>query len=463
VTGKVRLWKCVVCGEVFPGVYPPETCAACGASFEMFVALDNVEEAPKTDFQGHIVVLGAGAAAISAVKAARASAPQAEITVIAEEPVLPTLPYFRPSISDYLSDPAILTKDSFWLQPAAWYQQNNITLRLQGEKIRAINPQARTVQVGASTVHYDKLVYALGAFNCAPPPVEPLLRGANSMTLRTLEDFKRLRTVVTAGGVKKALLMGGGILNLEVASELLSLGVGVTVLEVMPRMLPRQLDAAGSRALVRAMQAKGLVLHTGAQLEGVTMDGPRVKEVRVKVPEQPAPATIDADIFIVSCGVKSATDLAKSAGLAVNRGVVVDKRMATSDPNIFACGDCAEHLGLVIPSWNNAMTQGAVAGKALLGLDASFERQPTPILMDAFDVKVISVGDAGSALPNPTQYTTLERDEPQNSIFRKLFFVGGKLVGAIVIAPGEANVIHALTSAVAEGMPLGRAARLLLD
>jgi nitrite reductase (NADH) large subunit len=221
---------------------------------------------------------------------------------------------------------------------------------------------ARVSLSGGETLAYDRLLLATGADCFVPPFAGHDLPGV--FTVRTILDVDRLR--YEAERVKTAAVIGGGLLGLEMASALAYLGLEVTVVEVQPWLLPRQLDRQRGDLLQLMLENAGLKFRIEADVDKV-MGKDGAEAVRLSGGEE-----IPASVVLVSAGIRPRVELAESAGLRVEEGIVVDDHAATSAEGVYAAGDCAEHRGRIYGIWPAAEAQGRVAGTVMAGGDEAF-------------------------------------------------------------------------------------------
>ncbi|WP_269931732.1 nitrite reductase large subunit NirB [Aminobacter sp. HY435] len=265
-----------------------------------------------------------------------------------------------------------------------WYIANGITL-YKGHKIVAIDREAKTVTSDQGvTEPYDKLVVATGSVPFIIPVPGKDLPGV--LTYRDLDDVNAM--LLAAQSRAKAVVIGGGLLGLEAAAGLKEQGMDVTVLHVMPTLMERQLDPAAGYLLQRAVEARGIAVMTKANTKAIVGNG------RVKGVELADGTIIPATLVVMAVGIRPNAVLAREAGLEVNRGIVTDDRMQTSDPDILAVGECAEVggnvYGLVAPLYE--MARVAAAGLAGSG-DRRFAHVDTPTKLKVTGIDLYSVGD----------------------------------------------------------------------
>ncbi|MCI8349947.1 MAG: FAD-dependent oxidoreductase [Oscillospiraceae bacterium] len=428
--GKRKVLKCLVCGAILEE--GTQICPVCGVGPENFVEVEESENAFVKDTEEIFLILGAGAAGVSAAEAIRQRNRTASIVLVSQEKALP---YNRPMLTKNMF--AGLDEEHLAIHPARWYEENNI-YRVAGKEIEKIDPAAHEVTMtDGSKFSYAKCIYALGA-RCFVPPI-PGAEQPGVVAVRTLEDVKKVKNALEAPG--DAVVIGGGVLGLEAAWELHREGRKVTVLEVADRLLAGKADTAVSEMLSAAAKAQGITIRTGAVISQITGQG-AVTGVTLADGE-----TLPAVLVVVSCGIRANTDVAKAAGLTLGRAVQVDDQMRTSAADIFACGDCAEYQGVNTGLWSQAVEMGKAAGAAAAGDDSAPYVPQTPALhLAAFGTSLYSVGDSGS--DPKKQYKTVEFRDDQRRTIEKYYFFNGRLVGATLL--GDTSKLALVTEAVSE-------------
>ena len=315
-------------------------------------------------------ILGGGVAALSAAKAIRKTDPAGLIVMLTEENALP---YSRIMLTKQLLKD--MSAADLALEKASWYDApGRDIIPLTGRKVAAIDTERKTVTLEDGLVFpYDKLIYALGA-RCFIPAFE----GSDSdmvVAIRTAEDASHVRKL--AKTAKTAAVIGGGVLGLEAAWALHQAGVKVSVVEFMPRLMPRQLDEAESARVAEAIEKSGAQLFlsaSAAKYDGSVLTLQDGRE-------------IPADMVIVSAGVKANAEIAAAAGIKVERKIVVDERMQTSAPDVYAAGDCAA-CGMSYALWAEAMEMGKVAGTNAAGGDAVYQNLSRPVHFAGFGLEI---------------------------------------------------------------------------
>lgn len=216
-----------------------------------------------------------------------------------------------------------------------------------------------------SRIHFTKLIYALGS-ECFIPPIA----GSNQpevVAIRRLSDVEKVERLYKEERVKNAVVIGGGVLGLEACMGIEKAGLHVEVLEAAPVLMGRQLDAGSAKLLQEIAEKNDVKIHTGVSIEAIEGDG-CVTGVRL------ADGTVyPAELVIVSAGVRANVKLAQEIGLEVERAVIVNERMETNIPGIYACGDCAQYQGINYAIWPEAMEEGKIAGTNAAGEEKEYQ------------------------------------------------------------------------------------------
>lgn len=315
-------------------------------------------------------ILGGGVAALSAAKAIRKTDPSGLIVMLTEENALP---YSRIMLTKKLL--ADVSATDLALQNAAWYDApGRDIIPLTGRKVASIDTGRKTVTLEDGLVFpYDKLIYALGA-RCFIPAFE----GNDSekmVAIRNAEDAARVRKLAKAA--KSAAVIGGGVLGLEAAWELHKAGLSVSVVEFAPRLMPRQLDEKESARVAEAIEKSGAKLYLSAS--AAKYDGSALTLADGR--------EIPADMVIVSAGVRANAEIAAAAGVRVERKIIVNERMQTSAPDVYAAGDCAE-CEISYALWAEAREMGEVAGINAAGGKAEYKAVPRAMHFAGFGIEV---------------------------------------------------------------------------
>jgi nitrite reductase (NADH) large subunit len=290
-----------------------------------------------------LVVIGNGMAPGRALEKLLERAPDAyEVTIFNAEP---RVNYDRIMLSPVLSGEKSF--EEIVIHGDGWYVKHGVTL-YKGHKVVGIDREKRTVTSAAGeTVPYDKLIVATGSLPIIIPVPGHDLSGV--LTYRDLDDVHAMLLAARRGG--RAVVIGGGLLGLEAAAGLKEQGMDVTVLHLMPTLMERQLDPAAGHLLQKAVEARGIRVITRANTKAIHGSDIRVGPPRVTEVELEDGTRLGADIVVMAVGIRPNAGLAKAAGLEVRRGIVVDEAMRTTDPDIFALGECAEVDGRFSASW----------------------------------------------------------------------------------------------------------------
>lgn len=426
-TGKSRLVKCLVCGEIFDSSI--EICPVCGVGKENFVEVEEEASGFHRDSRDFYVILGNGAAGLSAAKAIRERDKTGSIVMVSNEPYSA---YNRPMLTKSIM--AELSAEQIAVQEESWYQQNQI-YQVLGKSVTSICPEEKEVELSDGTrLKYTKLIYALGAESFIPPI--PGTELPEVTAIRRLEDTKKVAGLLEHAG--KAVVIGGGVLGLEAAWELKKAKCEVTVLELAPQLMGRQLDGAASEMLEGIAAKCGIRILTGEQIASIEGDG-HVTGVRLGDGTQ-----IPADLVIVSCGVRANTAVAQEAGIEVDRAVVVDSQMRTNLEGVYACGDCAQYQGVNYALWPEASEQGKTAGANAAGETSSYAPVTAALTFHGMNTALYAIGDAGK---NPNLiYKTVEFKDMGKRQYEKYYFLNNRLCGVILI--GDLSRMAELTEAV---------------
>lgn len=363
-----------------------------------------------------VVVIGAGHCAGQLVARLRQEGLEGPICMLGEEA---HPPYQRPPLSKgYLAgDDA---RDRVLLRPPEFYAEKDIEWRMD-TRVTAIDRAAKAVTLeDGSTESYDKLVITTGTRPRPLPVPGADLDGVHY--LRGLDDVDAIiEGLAKAGSVA---VIGGGYIGLEVAATAIKKVSKVTIVEAEPRLLSRVVAPETADFFARRHQAEGVEIMTGASAAELTGQDGRVTGVKLA-----DGSTVAADLVVIGIGVVPNQELAAEAGLEVDDGIVVDDRGCTSDPDIFAAGDCTRHPSalydrtLRLESVHNAMTQARVVAANLAGKEAHYNEAPW-FWSDQFDIKLQIVGIADG------HDQTVVRGDIENGPFSLFYLRGGKVIAA---------------------------------
>ena len=330
----------------------------------------------------NIVIAGFGVAGATAAETARKRNPKAYITLFSKEK---DLFYYRTRLPEVVGGD--LTPEKILVHPAGWYDERGIELRL-GESLAEINVKEKIIRGSTgSRQHYDKLLLAVGAESNRPPFPGDKLDGIYAV--RSLNDAWSLS--LAARGKSRAVLIGGGLLGLEMAYALTKQGLSVTVLERGGRVLPRQTTPASAELLRKKLA--GLGLHFEPHSEADRFEGSRKVENVVLKDGRDLPA----DLVLLSAGIKPNLSLATTLNLKTDKAIVVDEYLETSQPDIYAAGDCIQFPGDVCGLWTTSRAQALVAGANIAATDPAerlkYEPTPPANTLKVAGIDLVSAGD----------------------------------------------------------------------
>jgi NADPH-dependent 2,4-dienoyl-CoA reductase/sulfur reductase-like enzyme/ferredoxin len=401
-------------------------------------SLSRIAQFPFDRSVERIVVLGNGIAGVTAADHVRRRHPLAQIDLVAEES---HHLYNRMGIARLIYGRSAM--QGLYLNPESWYEEHGITPWLN-TRARGVNRTDGHVRLGTGEkLPYDRLILATGSRSFVPE-IEGF--GApGSFVLRTADDALGVRSFAQREGAGRAVVAGGGLLGLEAAYALHKLGLRTTVLERGDRLLRRQLDARASALLQGYLEGLGLDIVTGAETVALAANG------RVRRAQLADGRALAVDVFLAAAGITPNIELARDAGLAINRGVLVDERMRTSDDAILAAGDVAEHAGRVHGLWPVAVEQAEVAADNAVGGEKSYRGSIPFTILKVVGVELTSVGRFEQQAGD--QVVALE--EPGGR-YRKLVIEDGRIVGAILLGYPSQEVA-AVRTAIDRGFDVGDA------
>ncbi|MEJ5975113.1 nitrite reductase large subunit NirB [Novosphingobium sp. PS1R-30] len=370
---------------------------------------------PGSGTRERLVVIGNGMAGCRAVEEILARDPgRYSIAIFGAEP---RVNYNRIMLSPVLAGEKAF--DDIVINTAEWYEENGIDL-ISGDPVDQIDRATQTVIARSGRVEpYDRLLIATGSDPFIIPVPGHKLPGV--VTFRDLDDVDKMLAAAEKGG--SAVVIGGGLLGLEAAHGLNLRGMSVTVIHLMPTLMERQLDEAAGYLLKTELESRGQVILTGADTAEIMEKDGHVAGVKLKDGRE-----IPADIVVMAVGIRPATALAKSAGLEVERGIMVDDHMVTSDPAIMAVGECVQHrgtcYGLVAPLWDMCRALADHATDAPTGYLGSVTSTKLKVSgIDLFSAGDFSGGDGAEDI--------VMRDASRG-VYKRVIVKDNKLVGAVL-------------------------------
>ena len=388
-----------------------------------------------------LVVVGNGMAGMACLEQILKYEPRFDITVFGDET---HVNYNRILLSSVLAGEK--AADDIVLNPLEWYQECGTRLRL-GVRIVDVDAASKTVAGNdGSVTPYDTPLLATGS-SAWFPPIAGLDRDG-VFAFRTLDDTRELMR--RAGPSTRAVVIGGGLLGLEAARGLQVRGCTVTVVHLMPTLMERQLDPDGGQYLTGKMEDLGIRVLLGRTTTAVVGNG-HVEGVALE-----DGTILEAELVVVAAGIRPNVELAYKAGLAVNRGIVVNDHMETSDPDVFAVGECVEHRGICYGLVAPLFEQGKVLAATITGNKGPVYTGTVPAAkLKIMGVDVFSAGDWSEQNAEPVRY-----EDRALGIYKKLTVRDGKLAGVILV--GDTSDSHRYMDWLRTGADLTAQRRQLL-
>jgi nitrite reductase (NADH) large subunit len=362
-----------------------------------------------------LVVIGNGMAGCRAVEEILARDPaRFDVTIFGAEP---RVNYNRIMLSPVLAGEK--TFDEIVINTQEWYEENGITL-VSGDKVDHIDREAMTVISASGRVEpYDRLLIATGSDPFIIPVPGKDLEGV--VTFRDLDDVDKMLDAAGKGG--NAVVIGGGLLGLEAAHGLSLRGMKVSVIHLMPTLMERQLDEAAGWLLKTELERRGQTILTGANTKEILGQEGKVKAVLLEDGTE-----IPADIVVMAVGIRPATGLARAAGLEVERGIMVDDHMVTSDPAILSVGECVQHrgmcYGLVAPLWEMCRALADFVTESPSGYEGSI----TSTKLKVSGIDVFSAGDFSGG----EGCEDIVMRDASRGVYKRVIVKENKVLGAVL-------------------------------
>ena len=363
-----------------------------------------------------VVIVGNGVAGVTAARIIKEKNSKARVSIYTDE----IHQYYpRPRLYDVLSGE--VTPSEIYVFSGKWYENSGIQVHLKKKAVGLDFDRKELLLENGSRVDYDRLVLASGGHSFIPP-----IKGVDKtgvFALRSIKDALTIREFTKKS--KKAIVIGGGLLGLEFATSLRKLVQQVEVVEIFPRLLPRQLDQYGAAILKNRIASRGIDFILGAKtveilgrdiVSGIQLD---------------SGVEVSGDLVLVSAGMRSNVQLAMEAGIKVNRGVVVDGYLRSSADDVYAIGDVAEFEGRVYGIIPAAVDQARIAAKNVLEEEKEVYTGSIPSNM----LKIVDIDLASMGIVNPEEdrYEEIKRIDDEKGIYKKLVLDQGKIVGAIIL------------------------------
>jgi len=364
----------------------------------------------------NVVIVGNGVAGVTAARIIKEKNPETRVSIYTDE----SHHYYpRPRLYEVLSGEA--KPREVYMFSEEWYEKKGINVQLNKKALSIDTERKELLLEDGSRVNYDKLLLANGGHSFVPP-----IKGVEKtgvFTLRSIRDALSIKEFTEK--TKKVIVIGGGLLGLEIASSLKKLGQQVEVVEMFPRLLPRQLDSDGATILKNRIASRVIDIVLGVKT--VEILGRRtVSGILLDSGE-----TISGDLVLISAGMRSNTGLALEAGIKVNKGVVVDRHLRTSADDVYAVGDVTEFEGIVYGIIPAALEQASIAAANILGMEHNVYTGTVPSnTLKIVDVELTSMGLVNPEEPN---YEEIKKTDKKKGVYKKLVLDKGKIVGAILL------------------------------
>ncbi len=365
--------------------------------------------------RGELLVVGTGMSAMATVEAALAHDPSLRVTMVGKEP---DPPYDRVALSNLLA--GRVAESRLALKPSQWFADHGVTLLADAE-VTALDLEegVATLGDGERRIGFGKLVLATGSQPALPPI--PGLRQPGVHPFRTLAGVRAILRESDDETVRRAVVIGGGLLGIEAARALRGRGLEVTLLHRADRLMETQLDEVGGRLLARSLADLDVVLE--AETRAVVGDD------RVRAVQLADGSELPADLVVVATGIRPETELASTAGLEVRRGIVVDDSLRASAPNVWAVGECVEHRGVVHGLWPPLRAMARAAGATIAGRPGAFHGALTATTLKVSGVDLFCAGDPRLQRGDEE---LLELDTRRGR-YKRLIVREGRLAGATLL------------------------------
>ncbi len=384
------------------------------------------------------VIIGNGVAGTTAAENIRKQDSEGKITIFSEE----DLPfYYRLRLNEFISGD--ISEPQLVAKKMTWYEDHHIGLKLK-TRIEDVKLQEKTaIAEDNRRFAFDRLLIATGSHSFIPP-----IKGSEKKGVFALRDIQDARNISAyAKNVEDIILIGGGLLGLEAGHALKKLGKRIMVVEFFPRLLPRQLDVDGARRLQEIMEDMGFSFRLGAKTQEITGDG-QVGGILLEGGE-----SLSGGMVVISAGVRPNMVLVERLALSIDKGIVVDEHLQTSQPGIYAAGDVAEYKGMPYGIWPAAMEQGKAAGINMAGGDMTYDGTTMANTLKVAGVDLASAGNIDAENEFEARVKTEER------IYRKIVIKDNHIVGCIML--GETKGFNQITKMMAEKTDISKIGDLL--
>jgi nitrite reductase (NADH) large subunit len=373
------------------------------------------------------IIIGNGVAGTTAAETIRKHDSQGTIKIFTDE----AFPFYsRIRLMEYLAGEVDLPK--LQIRSEIWYANQKIQLFLNSRVVDIDAPRQTIITQSGDRHSYDKLLLADGSHSFVPPIKGVEKKGV--FTLRNIKDAQEIKSFTD--GKSKALLIGGGILGLEVGNSLRKTGLKVSVIEFFSRLLPRQTDPVCAALLQTRLENMGLAFFLGAaskeiigedQVQGLLLEDGR---------------RLETDLIILSAGVRPNLELAQKLNLKTGKGIPVSDQMETEIPGIYAAGDSIEHKGMVYGIWPASEKQGETAGMNMTGNTVAYTGTTFSNLLKVAGIDLLAAGD----IDPEGKLEAMVDQNPEGGTYRKLVLKDNRIVGCLLFGTleGRKSILKAL-------------------
>lgn len=368
----------------------------------------------------NFVIIGSGVAAVNAAKTIREYDKGSNIFIFGEEP---SLPYKRIKLSkDLYSD---LHNEKVLIKKKKWYQDNHISVFINTKVVKINTDEQFIVTSNEAVFSYHKLLICTGANNRRLE-----INGINKKNIFTIRDMKEADELKSHLENKESVVtIGGGVQGLETAWSILKAGKKVSIVEVAPLLMRRQLDTKSSLLLKRKIEKEGVKVYLNTSIDSI-LGKESVTGIKMNDNSQ-----INCDSIVYSIGVTPNTKLVHDTAIKLNRGIVVDEKMRTNIDSVYAAGDVAEVNNEIEGLWGTALEQGRVAGSNMVSKTAIYKKEIPTTIFNAFNVSLFSIG-----VVNEEKCDTTIVEEDGKEKYTRLFIKDNKIVGVISLEGVAASI-----------------------
>ncbi len=363
------------------------------------------------------LIIGNGISGINTAEVIREKDKETPILIITEE----GFPYYsRPQIIEFLA--GNIKEEDLPFYSESWYRENKIKV-LYGEKAIKINGEKKILDTNKENYKFDKLLIATGAIPFKPPLDNINVDGI--FTLRNLNDAKDIISFIK--NKERVIILGCGLLGLEIGRALSQRGLKVIGLEFFPRLIPRQLDEDGARILKRKIEERfNFEFYLGVRVQKIISYNGRFEGIELEDGRK-----IYGDLLMVSAGIIPNIDLAKNSGISVNKGIIVNEYMETNIEDIYSCGDCVEFKGKIYGIIPASLDQSYVAGKNIIGEKVKYQGTIPSNTLKVTGIDLTSIGEIDP--PKSEEFEVIIKKDEEKGFYRKLVLKENIIVGAILL------------------------------